>query len=69
MHSCLSINCVFTSPESSDGLELCVEVQPSFAIEVVSSISSNGVLVASEGEHWERDGNGDLSIIRSAPAV
>jgi len=68
VYSCLSINCVLTSPEGSDSLDLRVEVQPGFAIEVVSSVSGNGVLVAGEREHWERDGDGDLSIIQSAPS-
>ena len=67
VNSCLSINCVLTSPEGSDSLELRVEVQSGFAIKVVSSISGNGVLVTSEGKHWEWDGDGNLLIIRLAP--
>lgn len=41
MNCCLGVQSILTSPQGSDCLQLGVEVQPSFAVEVVPSVSSN----------------------------
>lgn len=51
----LSGNSILRSPQTGDSLKLGIEVHSWLAIEVACTTASDGLLVAGEGEHWERD--------------
>merc|ERR1719491_54203 len=49
------LNIIIGSPSLSHSLPLGEEIEPSFAIKV--QVSTNGLLVTGEREHWQRDRN------------
>lgn len=56
----LGADSIVRLPEASHSLLLGVELHTGLAVEGVGSATSNGLLVASEGEHGKGDGDGNV---------
>lgn len=60
-NACLVANCILTSPQAGDSLLLGVELKTRLAVEGVCTAASDTLLVSSEAEHWEWDGDGAVA--------
>lgn len=59
-HILLRRDRILHAPKARHSLPLRIEPQPILTIEVTSSSSRNGLLVAREPEYGQRDGNGNV---------